>query len=231
MQFIIIEEKKLIIFWSPKCGCSTLKTIIAEYYNINDKAKYKNIHINEEMKRKINYKKHCINKYKDYNIVMLIRNPYERLISGFLNKYVFNNNFEKPTNCNCFFDFCNILQKNPNKINKHHFEKQTKGKGWKFYIELGKPKIKYLFETSQVNNLQEILGLNLKKLKMNFTHINNDSIKKVNLWNKNFEFLLENKEILNYPSFYNKNLKEIVYKIYKDDFTFFRNALNINYSI
>ena len=89
MQFIIVHTKKLIIFWSPKCGCSTLKHILAIYFKV-DNNKYRHIHVNKELQVKIDKRdKNKIDIYKNYNIVMLIRNPYKRLVSGFLNKYVY----------------------------------------------------------------------------------------------------------------------------------------------
>ena len=146
MQFIIVHTKKLIIFWSPKCGSSTLKTILAIYFKIEN-TKYNHIHLNKELSVKIDKRdKKKIDIYKNYNIVMLIRNPYERLVSGFLNKYV-GCEYKNPPNCNCFYDFCHILQKNPGKIDKHHFVKQTTGKGWDFYNELQRPNIKYILDT------------------------------------------------------------------------------------
>ena len=172
MQFIILEKKKIIFFWSAKCGCSTLKTILARYLHIDNPEKYKNIHLNEELKNlfdKYNKEKN----YKNYDIVMLIRNPYKRLVSGFLNKYVNRLHYKNPPNSNCFKDFCHILYKNPDQIDKHHFEKQTTGKGWIFYNYLGKPKIKYVLDTKNVNDITNILGLNITYLKLNYTIYNN----------------------------------------------------------
>ena len=83
MQFIIIHKKKLIIFWSPKCGSTTLKKILAIYFKV-DNNKYPHIHANKELNKKFNKRdKNKIDIYKNYNIVMLVRNPYERLVSGF----------------------------------------------------------------------------------------------------------------------------------------------------
>ena len=78
MSFYNSTNKKLIIFWSPKCGASTLKTILAVYFGVNN-YKYAHIHQNKELKTKINKRdKNKIGIYKNYSIVMLVRNPYER---------------------------------------------------------------------------------------------------------------------------------------------------------
>ena len=232
MQFIIIDTKKIIIFWSPKCGCTTLKTILAIFFNIENN-KNKDIHLNEELSVKIDKKdKNKMDIYKNYDIVMLIRNPYERLVSGFLNKYAFGT-YKNPSNCNCFYDFCSILQKDPKKINKHHFEKQTKGKGWDFYNELQRPKIKYILNTSDVNDIRKILGLNIPEIKENYNKKvieNNEEMEKTNLWSLDYKKLKKLNNI-NYFYFYNDDIKNLVYNIYKDDFMFFNNNLNMNYTI
>jgi len=229
MQFIILHEKKLIIFWSPKCGCTTLKTIISIYLNIYDSNKYEKIHKNKELREFINVKKFESEIYKDYDIVMLVRNPYTRLVSGFINKYIDFEKYKNPDNCDSFLDFCNILSKYPNEIDKHHFEKQTTNKGWEFYLELGKPKIKYVLDTSQVNDLKKILNLKINDIKLNKT----DKIEKYdnkNLWSKSYDSLKKIKNY-NYFNFYNDDLKKLVYNIYEDDFIFFKDSLKIDYNI
>jgi len=228
MQFIILDNKKLIIFWSPKCGCSTLKTILANFFNI-DYTKDKHIHCNKELKNKIN--KMDINKidvYKNYDIVILIRNPYERLVSGFLDKYV-RKEIKNLSNCTCFADFSKILANNPKKIDRHHFEKQTTGDGWIFYNELERPKIKYILDTSKVNDIAKILELNISEIKINFNRKKGTGDLR-QMWSANYDQLrkLDN---INYSEFYNDYIKKRVYNIYKDDFIFFNNNLDMNYTI
>jgi len=242
MQFIIIHDKKLIFFWSPKCGCTTLKSILVIYFNIENTIKYKHVHCNEELGIKINKRnKNKIDIYKNYDIVMLIRNPYKRLVSGFLNKYVSTEvlppvfqhiPLKTTSNCNCFYDFCHVLSKNPKKIDKHHFEKQTTGEGWQFYNELQRPDIKYILDTSKVNDIIKILGLNIDERKENYnpaatTTQEND---KKELWSQDYN-TLRNLSNINHSNFYNDDIKKLVYNIYKDDFIFLNNTLNMNYTI
>ena len=232
MRFIIIDDKKLIIFWSPKCGCTTLKTILAIYFKVKN-TKYKHIHLNEELSVKFNKRdKNKIDIYKNYNIVMLIRNPYERLVSGFLNKYVKRQHYKNPSNCNCFYDFCHILQKNPEKIDVGHFKKQTSGRGWIFYNELQRPNIKYILDTSKVNDITKILGLNIPEIKENCNKVieKDEEMKKTNCWSLDYNNL-KNLNNMDYSNFYNDDIKKLVYNIYKDDFIFFNNNLNMNYTI
>lgn len=228
MQFIIIHDKKLIIFWSPKCGSSTLKTILALYFNIHDPIKYSHIHLNKELRDLIDKKDNL--KYENYDLVLLIRNPYDRLASGFINKYVSKKpHYKNPDNCKSFYDFCHILLNNPEAINKHHFEPQTSGEGWHFYNILGKPKIKYVFDTKDVNKIKTLLDLNIEDIKENYTKKNEKSSFE-KLYFLDYENLRKKKN-QSYSNLYNSTLKKIVYEIYKNDFDFFNNVLNMNYSI
>ena len=161
---------------------------------------------------------------------MLVRNPYKRLVSGFLNKYVNKLHYKNPPNCNCFYDFCRILQKNPEQIERRHFEKQTAHKGWDFYNELQRPNIKYILDTSKVNDIIKILGLNIPEIKKNYNNKKIEKHEKKNLWSLDYNNL-RNLNNIDYSNFYNDDIKKIVYNIYKDDFIFLNNNLNLNYTI
>ena len=78
MYFIRDEPKKVIFGWSAKCGCSHIK-MIHKYLTLNI----------------IDFDKRHIGTYNElgfiddsYTIIIIIRNPFLRLISGFLEKYV-----------------------------------------------------------------------------------------------------------------------------------------------
>lgn len=238
MQFIILDKLKLIIFWSPKCGCSTLKHLLAVYFNILD-PKYAHIHVNKELQEKIkNSMKRKDEDYKNYDIAMLIRNPYERLVSGFLNKYVLNTHYYKnPPNCNNFYDFCHALANTPEKIDEHHFENQT-AKNFDFYNKLNnRENVKYIIDTKNVNYFSKILDLNLSDIKLNDSQSyfmqedgKSDKEEKQELWFLDYKSLCKLGK-LNYSNFYNDELRKLVFKIYKDDFNFFSDSLNVNYTI
>ena len=75
--------------------------------------------------------KNDFNNYKNYvgyNLIVVGRNPYHRLVSGFLDKYV-GGIYKNPENCNNFEDFVNILtsRKNiiPKSINIAHFKNRN----------------------------------------------------------------------------------------------------------
>ena len=237
MHFIILKEYKLILFWSSKTGSTTIKTILLEHLNLDNK---KNIHNNEFLNKKIDNPKDLDNYklYNNYTKCLIYRNPYHRLVSSFLNKYV-GKIYKNPDNCNNFSDFVNLLYndflefKNKKNINynktnnvfdNNHFRQQASGSGWKLYIKLGKPKFDFIYDTKNVNSICKLINLN-KEEKIHArpsdlnTNINND----IN-WEEKKVFLLNYSDLskykINYDLFYNKELKKKVNLIYKDDFNF-----------
>lgn len=222
---MILEKKKLIIFWSPKCGCTTLKTILSHYFNLDNK-------INVHKSKFLNFKTNNQSSYKKdvkYDILFLIRNPYDRLVSGFVDKYV-TGKLKNPKNCNNFEDFVNILLNTPNKIEYGHFTKQTSNKGWEFYKKLGKPKIKYVLETHEVNKMSDILQLNLQdihRMKSKW----GDKVDKAKLFACDYKTVLNTKGNFSVDQFYNNEIKRKVSIIYKDDFNFFKNVLKKDFYI
>jgi len=70
------DENKIAIWWSAKCGCSTIKNI---YYNI---IKNKNI-------SHVHFEYQCFDSNKlDYENILIIRDPYDRAVSVFMDKYI-----------------------------------------------------------------------------------------------------------------------------------------------
>ena len=122
--------------------------------------------------------------------------------------------------------------KKPGQIDRNHFVKQTSDIGWDFYNELQRPNIKYILDTSKVNDIIQILGLNISEIKKNY---NDKKIRENENINKEFWSLdynsLRNIDNINYSNFYNDDIKKMVYNIYEDDFIFLNNNLNMNYTI
>ena len=96
------DVNKITIWWSAKCGCSTVKNI---YYNIikNMNIPFKNCHFE--------YSKFIPEKLY-YKNILITRNPYHRIVSCFLDKYIYGD-----YKCNIphdninFEDFINELYK------------------------------------------------------------------------------------------------------------------------
>ena len=77
MYFLIDYEKQIIFGWSAKCGCSHIKNIF--WFLKTGKLENK-IHTEKDMNKLPNYINH-------YTTIIITRNPYKRIISGFLDKY------------------------------------------------------------------------------------------------------------------------------------------------
>lgn len=77
MIFIVDSINKIIFGWSPKCGCSIVKTIawyLIEGCSNPEIHTYKDImDLPEDMEK--------------YTVIMVCRDPFKRIVSGFLDKY------------------------------------------------------------------------------------------------------------------------------------------------
>ena len=121
MYFFTDEKLKTVFGWSAKCGCEHIKRIFWYLYNdIIDNLIHKSIEYSD-----------LPNDIENYTVIIVIRNPYERLVSGFLNKYKKNGQFRHKWLSEeiIFSDFVdNLLKKKWNLIDMHHFTPQTSEK-------------------------------------------------------------------------------------------------------
>lgn len=249
MKFFLIDEKKLIILWSAKCGCTSLKMILNKYYNYVPKPIHggeldKNYQIFDIQGRQLNESPEIQFKFKTYKICLLYRNPYDRLVSGFINKYVDNYPMYKTsTEWNTFEDFVNILYNNPEEIDFHHFTKQTSEIGWYFYKKTNKPKITLFYSVNEVNNICNLLDIPIfdprqlflsdfpikYQKKRNNRILYNDNTSLYNIPHNQLKQIIKKYKFNNYQLFYNDNITTMVNHIYKDDFIFF-NENNIHFT-
>ena len=121
MLFLKNEEKKIIFGWSGKCGCTHIKKIF--YY-------FQNNRLDNGVHRPEEYTKEELIYDDSYTIFIFIRNPYERLVSGFLHQYKSVDTLHsraqwRPDKKLTFENFVEELVTNDFKrINKHHFTPQ-----------------------------------------------------------------------------------------------------------
>ena len=94
MKFLISEKNKVIFGWSTKCGCSHVKRLFNYLENdiVIDK-----VHGLKESNIGVDTKK--------YITIIFVRNPYKRLVSGFLDKYGKNGEFFQTSPLFSFFIF------------------------------------------------------------------------------------------------------------------------------
>lgn len=222
MLFLVDNNRKVIIGWSAKCGCSHIKTIF--WYLVNNDTNPK-IHT-EKDKSKLPRDIH------NYITIIISRNPYKRIVSGFLDKYKPRGEFRnlwkhKKITFSMFVD--ELVKNDWRMIEKHHFTNQTSEN---FHIKILKSKtIKFYdienIDYSYIESLydKEIPSSILSKKQGHERGNYNINIEK-HIYNDDMtEYLNSNVET---RFFYNKDLKDKVYEFYKNDFIFF-NDNGINY--
>tara|TARA_R100000008_G_C3538169_1_gene143279 strand:- start:75 stop:821 length:747 start_codon:yes stop_codon:yes gene_type:complete len=115
--YLINHKKRVILLWNGKCGCTSLKKWWADNLNpndINDSLNYdgdsSSFHrweavIPNHTKDKYTFDVHAIfgynpwnkdvdKKYQDYTKIMVIRNPWKRLVSHYIGQIQSNINYE-----------------------------------------------------------------------------------------------------------------------------------------
>ena len=83
MLFLIDDNRKIIIGWSAKCGCSHIKKIF-HYIQTNK--------LNNKIHQSEDYNSLPTN-IEEYDLIIISRNPFKRIVSGFLDKYQINGQF------------------------------------------------------------------------------------------------------------------------------------------
>lgn len=216
MFFIINEEKKVIFGWSAKCGCSHVKKIIHYLKNglVDNKIHNPETDI-DTLPKNIN----------GYEIILFIRNPYKRLISGFIDKYKKNGQYNHLWNIDLKLTFSNFIDKlieNSNVIDMHHFTPQTSEH---FNNKIRHHKNLIIFEIEKINYsyLENKFNKKIPKELIEFRGGHENKAKEI-IDKPVYDLLIE--EYYNYKPltkcYYSDNILKKVNKYYKNDFTFFK---------
>ena len=222
MHFIVDKDKKVIFGWSAKCGSNHIKKIF--WFLKGSESKHRN---NNRMSLPLDI--------ENYTTIIFIRNPYKRLISGFLDKYNKTGQMRrrwKQKNLTFMLFVEELINKNWKTVDFHHFTPQTTEM---FDLKIMNSKEIKCFDLENINykyinkvfdkklppKIIEYTGRNnRKKYKSTITH---------DVFDLNIDDYYENNIDLQY--FYNDKLIKKVYEFYKDDFCFFKNSFNIAYTI
>jgi len=225
-MYFLIDEKNLIIFgWSPKCGCTHIKAIF--YYLQNDIVSKKDFHLHSNFKKtEKKLSMDILNSIGNYTTIIFCRNPYKRIVSGFLDKYKLNGQYRNkwPDKNIRFNDFVNELG-NWKVVDRHHFLPQTS----EFFTDeiMNSKVIKCIdIENIDYKYLEKLINKKIPEqlIKFKGKHTR-DRIKpnvEINkhVYNLNIDEYHKKKGDIKY--FYNEKIKEKVLNFYENDFLFFR---------
>jgi len=217
MYFLVNHDYKVIFGWSAKCGCSHIKNIF--WYLKNNKINNR-IHTNEDRMQ-------LPNDIENYTTIIFCRNPYTRVISGFLDKYNVNGQYRhlwKYDNISFYQFIGELIKFNWKLIEKHHFIPQTDE-----YFDINKIiKSKYIkfydIENIDYEYIENLFNKQIptKILNVTFGH----ERKKYDEYFEEFVYYLDINTYYHYnvsiKYFYNEELQQKVYNFYENDFKIFK---------
>jgi hypothetical protein len=219
MFFLVDYKNKIMFGWSAKCGCSHIKSIFLFLTRNQLEGNPHHIHYD------------CIllpDDIENYTTLLFFRNPYKRLISGFLDKYKVNGQFRNLFGSSflSFSQFVDELTKrNWSKIEYHHFEKQTSGHFDK-KILLSKNIKMYDICNIDYEYIEQLYNIKIPDsvINRNFGHERKLNVDINNNWSDKYVYDLDIDEYMCYnvdiKCFYNEEIKEKVFNFYVDDFNF-----------
>ena len=227
MFFYTDVKNKLVWGWSAKCGCSHIKNLILNYEN----------DVNSLLHCEKKFSNSLPNNIQNYDIIIVLRNPFKRLVSGFCDKYSPNGELRSSWKGKqiSFSRFVNDLIKNSKNYDTH-FRGQTRNKfDYKIYeskslkvFDLENIDYKYIEDKIRMKIPQEVKNKKIfyNHLKFRIQNLIKDEHIERPVYDLDIVEYIYYKVDLKY--FYNKELIEKVYSFYEDDFKF-AELNNINY--
>lgn len=242
MYYTIDKDKKAVFGFSPKAGCSHLKTLLC-YLMLNTPEKtIQSFRQGESHKhlgkggvdRVYDPTKYISNTSETIDVLIFTRHPFNRLVSGFVDKYGTNGQcrptWPKHVKLNLSNFVKEIKKKNWSVVNQRHFEPQSVG--YKDFTQFENVNLK-IFDICNVA-YEYISGIYNKTIPdgvMNHTqgHENRflPAYKKPNriIDQVSVDEYCDSK--IDPAKSYSDDMKEEVYKIYKIDYDNFNYNINI----
>lgn len=225
MFFLVDTNKKIIFGWSAKCGCSHIKNIFW-FFQTNNLINI--IHTSNDINL-------LPNDIENYTTIIITRNPYKRIISGFLDKYRIGGQYRNLWDCSTI-SFSNFVDKliinDWEKIDYHHFSPQT---GDNFDKKILLSKIIKFYDISNIDYeyIEQLYNKKIPEYIINIKqgHERHFQIKIDNNYHNKYVYDVNIDEYVDYNvdinNFYNEEIREKVFKFYNDDFIFFyENGIN-----
>lgn len=244
---------KYVAYYCAKSGCSSLRSLFVDLHS-------KELSEDIQKKLSIHNAKDCFIVPKDKDVkplkkVIVVRNPYTRVISAYMNKFVGSNGLikktlaekkiENPFQGDTFYSFLKLL--------KHLHEKKllNKSDGHIYEQVYGMPPIDSSLHIVKLENFEqellnfydkfsskELLNKTKKQFEKEKMHVNKTTKK-----NDAFPAAFFCKEaVINhdfsdgkivyppYEAFFTKEAQDIVYEIYKNDFRTFGYSKDLPFS-
>ena len=217
MLFITDEINKVIFGWSAKSGCSHIKKI---FWYLKTGNENHQIHIQPEYDI-------IPDDSENYTIILFVRNPYERLVSGFLDCYrkgsggYYSKWKESTLTFSNFVEY--LLKDDWDIIDRHHFTPIASEFFNENLIKNSKEYIIYDIKNIDYKKLETIYN---KTIPPSLIAFKGDHIRKETELLENPVYNLDMELYFNYKVpvrfFYNKELKQKVYDYFKFDFEYLK---------
>ena len=219
MFFLVDTNKKIIFGWNAKCGCSHIKNIFWFLQTDNLDNTIHTIKDNNELPNDI----------ENYITIIFIRNPYKRIISGFLDKYRKNGEYrylwkDSVLSFSQFVD--KLINYDWKTIDFHHFTPQTTQKFDKIILL---SKIIKFYDISKIDYeyIEQLYNKKIPEYVLNKKR-GHERLLNVNVlsYYNNYVYDLHIDDYIDYnidiKYFYNKDIREKVFNFYINDFIFFK---------
>jgi hypothetical protein len=225
MKIFVLANYNLIVGVSAKCGTTTIKKYILDKLNI--KIPWTNVdnfhkEFNTQILNNHEYRVYDLNKYRklrkkkkveDYRRILILRNPFKRLISGIKEKsekIAINFGYQDET-INGFIN--KIKETNffaTNGFLRHHFRPQTDFENGQNITFQECYDIKDITKIKELLNIQnDSKRMNSTNYEQNETYINDIRIKDL--------IKLQNTSS-NVKNWFNTDNIDLIYDLYKEDF-------------
>ena len=243
MPTAICREKKICLAWNAKCGCTHIKNIFFMLRDNLDKPLIGQVHSYKEESNGWHFPENN----SKYTLIVVMRNPYFRLISGFLDKYKLKGQFRHkwPKDLPCTFsNFVDkLIEKRNDIVDFIHFFCQVDSP---FAFQMPYVKLAEFKEVRvmDLNNLDYAYLERKFEAKipdsgaLEFRGLHTHTVSKrqeeqaillpiefipEDIYDTPIEDFHPHKWIIPYYKFYNENIEKKVKKFFKTDFEF---ALN-----